>query len=326
MWRLGIDLGGTKTVLVVGDREGTIRAERRIATEPSGDVARDLERLFEEARTLVAEAELGASPIEAVGFAAPGPIDALPREPWSDPPNLTGVPSAASIGLRAEATARFGVPAFVENDANAATLAEWCFGAARGSRHAVYLTMSTGVGAGLVLGGRLHRGVTGNAGELGHVAIERDGRPCACGQRGCLEAYVGGAAWTAHLRRTVPKDSACVRLAGGPEQVQPVHVLEAAREGDAFARAEIDAYVGALAEGLAGTIFALGPEVIVLGTIVTAGQDLMLGPLRERVAERVWPILRERTRIVVSELGERLPALAALCVAFERGGVDADAA
>ena len=315
MWRLGIDLGGTKTVLAVGDREGRLRASRRIPTEPSGDAERDLARLFAEADEVIAEAGLEGAGIEAVGFAAPGPIE-LQSGTLVDPPNL---PGWTQVALRDAAEARFGVAAHVENDANAAALAEWCFGAGRGASDLVYLTMSTGVGAGLVLGGRLHRGVSGNAGELGHVAIERDGRACACGQRGCLEAYVGGAAWAAWLRDEAPDGSACLVLAGVRDRLSPEHVLEAARAGDGFSVQAVDEYVASLAEGLAGTIYALGPEVIVLGTIVTAGADLMLEPLRRRVAERVWPILGERTRIVASELGERLPALAALCVAFERG-------
>ncbi len=315
MWRLGIDLGGTKTVFAVGDREGRVRARRRIATQPTSDPERDLERLFGEAEEVIREAAPEAGAIETVGIAAPGPLD-LASGSLIAPPNL---PGWQRVPLREWTEARFGVPARVENDANAAALAEWCFGAARGASDVVYLTMSTGVGAGLILGGRLHRGASGNAGELGHVAIERDGRACACGQRGCLEAYVGGAAWTARLRAEAPADSRCVALAGGRERVEPVHVLEAARAGDAFARAEVAAYVGHLAEGLAGVIATLSPEVIVLGTIVTAGADLMLAPLAQALDRRVWPVLRAHTRVVASGLGERLPELAALCVAFGRG-------
>lgn len=315
MWRLGIDLGGTKTVLAVGDRAGRLRGSRRVATQPTRDPERDLARLFGEADALLGESGSGADAIEAVGVAAPGPID---RETGSvlSPPNL---PGWGRVAIAAAAQDHFGVPAIVENDANAAALAEWSFGAGQGVRDLVYLTMSTGVGAGLVLGGRLHRGASGNAGELGHIAIERDGRACACGQRGCLEAYVGGAAWTARLRREVPEDARCLALAGAREEIRPEHLLAAAREGDAHARGEVDAFIDHLAEGLAMTITAFSPAVIVLGTIVTAGADLMLAPLRARVAERVWPVLRAPLRIVPSALGDRLPALAALCVAFERG-------
>ena len=143
-----------------------------------------------------------------------------------------------------------GRPVYVENDANAAALAEVRFGAGRGFQHVVYLTMSTGVGAGLVLDGRLFTGKLGAAGELGHAPIVWDGEPCACGMRGCLEAYVGGAAWTRRLAATTPAASRVAALAGAPERARPEHVVAAAREGDAFALAELARYNDPLARGL----------------------------------------------------------------------------
>lgn len=325
MWRLGIDLGGTKTVLVVGDRQGRVRARRRYATSPTGDPDRDLARLLGAVRELLTEAGIDPSRpasegLEAVGVAAPGPIDYASGSVVA-PPNLAGW---ERVALREVFRDALGVPVHVDNDANGAVLAEWCYGAAQGARDAVYLTMSTGVGAGLVLGGRLHRGIAGNAGEFGHVAIERDGRLCACGQRGCLEAYVGGAAWAKRLREQTPEDSACIALAGERERLTPEHVIAAARAGDAFASAEVEAYVGHLCEGLAQVIYSLGPQVIVLGTIVTAAADLMLAPLQRSLAQRVWPLLLEGVTVVPAALGERLPELAALCVAFERGDAEGD--
>jgi glucokinase len=201
--------------------------------------------------------------------------------------------------------------------ANAAALAEWRFGAARGYHHVIYLTMSTGVGGGLVLGERIHRGFNASAGEVGHIQIERDGALCGCGQRGCLEAYVGGAAWTRHLREVTPDASRVTLLAGGRDRVSPEHLVAAAKEGDAFALAEFDRFNDYLARGIAQVLFILAPEAIVLGTIaVAAGEALCFGPLRERLRSLAWPVFTEGLEILPAALGEDLPYLAGICAAL----------
>jgi glucokinase len=209
----------------------------------------------------------------------------------------------------------------VENDANAAALAEWRFGAGRGAQHMVYLTMSTGVGGGLVLGGRLHRGVFASAGEVGHMPIVWEGEPCACGLRGCLEAYAGGAAWTRRLARVTPAASRVAALAGGAGP-RPEHVVAAAREGDSFALAEMDRYNDYLARAIVQLAFTLAPELVVLGTIPTAAGDaLCLDPVRARVRSHLWPFLAGQLRVVPAELGDRLPELAGIVVAREGSGL-----
>jgi glucokinase len=311
---LGIDLGGTKVALAVADAEGRVVARRRRPTEPSGDAARDLARIAADARALLAEAGVAASGLAGVGVSAPGPI-ARARGAVVGPPNLPGwddVPVCDALA------AELGAPVALENDANAAALAEWRFGAGRGYRDVVYLTMSTGVGGGLVLSGRLHTGVSGNAGEIGHVPVEWGGEPCACGGRGCLEAYVGGAAWTRRLRERAPAESRALALAGGRAALRPEHVLEAAREGDAFARAELERWNAYLARGVATLVFLLAPQVVILGTIASAaGEELCLAPLRRQLAALVWPELVRDLALVPSALGERLPDLAGVCVALE---------
>jgi glucokinase len=308
---LGIDIGGSKTVVAVADADGRVRARRRRPSDLSGDPGRDLERIVADCRAVLDEA--GCS-VRGVGVSAPGPIDPE-RGAIVSPPNLLGW---VDVPLRDELARALDLPVWLENDANAAALAEWRFGAGQGCQDLVYLTMSTGIGAGLVLGGRLHRGVSGNAGEVGHVPVEWDGAPCACGRRGCFEAYAGGAAWSARLRREVPAASRVVALAGAREAVTPEHVVAAAREGDAYARAELERFNSWLVRGLVGIVFVLAPQVIVLGTIPSAaGEALCLEPVRTGVRARVWPLLAEGLRIEAAALGERLPELAGLCVALE---------
>ena len=308
---LCIDIGGSKTVVAVADAGGRVRARRRRPSDLSGDPQRDVERIVSDCRAVLAEA--GCS-VRGVGVSAPGPIDPQ-RGAIVSPPNL---PGWVDVPLRDELARALDLPVWLENDANAAALAEWRFGAGQGCQDLVYLTMSTGIGAGLVLGGRLHRGVSGSAGELGHVPVEWDGAPCACGRRGCFEAYAGGAAWSARLRREAPAASRVVALAGAREAVTPEHVVAAAREGDAYARAELERFNGWLVRALVGIVFVLAPQMIVLGTIPSAaGEALCLEPVRAGVRGRVWPQLAEGLRIEPVALGERLPELAGLCVALE---------
>jgi len=269
----------------------------------------------ERARALVAQAGASLDRVAAVGVSVPGAVDGE-RGVVLQPPNLPGWDGAPVRALLGEALGR---PIAIENDANAAALAEWRFGAGRGTQDLVFLTMSTGVGGGLVLGGRLHRGVLSAAGEVGHLPVEWDGEPCACGRRGCLEAYVGGAAWAKRLARETPAASAVARLAGGAAHAHPEHVIAAAREGDAFARAEMTRFNHYLVRGLVALVFTLAPERFVLGTIAAAaGEELCFVPVRARVRERIWPFLRDRVEIVPAELGEHLACHAGIGVALHR--------
>ena len=311
---LGIDIGGTKVALALGDAQGHVTARMRRPTEPSGDPAADVARIAADARRLLAEVGLGAADLAAVGVSAPGPVDPV-RGEILHPPNL---PGWGTVPLRDLLAGALGAPVRVENDANAAALAEWRYGAGRGFEDLVYLTMSTGVGGGLVLGGRLHAGLRGNAGEIGHLPVEWDGEPCACGMRGCLEAYVGGAAWARRLRRIAPEKGRVAELAGGRERATPRHLVAAAREGDAFARDEMERWNDYLARGIVALVFVLAPQAVILGTIATAaGEELCFAPLRERVSRRVWPLLGRGLAILPSGLGEALPDHAGLAVALQ---------
>jgi glucokinase len=314
---LGFDVGGTKTVIALGQADGAVLAHERLETPQSGDPRGDLATLADRARALVAGAGARLDQVAQVGVSFPGPLDVETGIVFN-PPNL---PGWDRIPVRDVLQEALGCPVALENDANAAALAEWRFGAGQGTSHMLFLTMSTGVGGGLILGGRLHRGVASSAGEVGHMPVVWNGAACSCGMRGCLEAYVGGAAWTRRLAKRTPTTSRVAALAGGPERARPEHVVGAAREGDAFALAELHRFNEYLARGLVQLCFALAPELIVLGTIAAAaGEELCLGPLRERVRPHLWPIVGENLRIEATALGKRLPELAGLGVAGDRLG------
>jgi len=311
---LGIDLGGTKTLMALADEEGRDCGTLRYPTEPSGDSERDLGRMVDHARQLIEREGLQQGALRKIGVSAPGPLD-----PGTGivlgAPNL---PGWNNVPMQARLEEALGVPTRLDNDANAAALAEWRFGAGKGTRNMAYLTMSTGVGGGLILNGKPYRGEGCLAGELGHVPVEWNGRPCNCGQRGCLEAYIGGAAWQKVLREVTPDTSRVAELAGGREQVRPEHLVQAAKEGDAFALAEMAQFNDYLARAIVGLTFTLALQRVVLGTIaIAAGDALCFDPVRAQVSQNVWPHFAKNLEIVPASLGPDLARLAGICVALD---------
>jgi glucokinase len=271
-------------------------------------------RIVEDAQQLLTAAGVRREQLTAIGISAPGPVDIGSGE-VVEPPNL---PGWGRVPLRAWVEAGLGGRVALENDANAAALAEWHLGAGRGHRDIVYLTMSTGIGGGLILDGRLYRGPHGNAGELGHIPLAAGGERCACGLQGCFEAYAGGAAWAKRLQAVTPADSRVAELAGGPEQVTPKQLVAAAHAGDAFALAEFARWRETVARGIATIAFAFAPERIILGTIaVAAGEELCFAPLRARLRELIWPEIAACLEVVPAALGDRLADLAGICAALE---------
>jgi len=316
-FKLGIDLGGSKLAIAIADPDGRLIAHETRPSRISGNPETDLLAIAADAAALVARSKLARSDFDAAGLSVPGPIDHA-RGAILNPPNL---PGWEDVPLRTRMSELLGLPVRVENDANAAALAEWRYGAGRGSNNLAYLTMSTGVGAGLILDGQLVRGHRGRASEFGHACIEWEGEPCGCGRRGCLEAYLGGAAWTQRLREITPATSQVCALAGDRGCVSPEHIVEAAGQGDAFALEEMERFNHYLARAIAVLTFALAPEVVVLGTIATAaGEALCIEPVRTLVAAQVWPTLCDELRILPSGLGDKLPYYAGVCAATEPTG------
>jgi glucokinase len=282
--------------------------------EASGDPARDIARIANDARQLLATAGITLERIAAVGISAPGPVDLAGGE-LVDPPNL---PGWNRVPLVDRFLSELGRPVALENDANAAALAEWRFGAGRGHDNIVYLTMSTGIGGGLILDGDLYRGQGGNAGEIGHIPLVSDGPVCNCGLKGCFEAVAGGAAWAQWLREHMQPDGEVSRLAGGRDRITARHLVAAARASDPEAVAEFARWREFVARGVATVAFTLAPSRILLGTIaVAAGEELCFEPLRARVRELVWPEISGGLEIVPAALGDDLAFLAGLCVGLQ---------
>jgi len=310
---LGLDLGGTKIGLCVGGADGSIGRQRRFAT-PRGGPTPALDAIDAEAAALIAQ----DGPIAAIGISCGGPLDAKTGTILS-PPNLPGWDAVPITKLLSE---RFGVPAALQNDANACAVAEWRLGAGRGARSLVFCTMGTGFGCGLILDGRLYEGTNGYAGEIGHIRLTPDG-PVGYGKAGSVEGFCGGSgiaqlaklrldAWLASGHRT--------RLAAGPA-LSAQNVAEAAEAGDELARRIFGEVGDRLGAALAMAVDLLNPERIILGSIFVRAERWLRPAMEAALARECLPAALAACHIFPAELGENLGAVAALLVAPVAGRV-----
>lgn len=292
---IGVDVGGTKILAGVLDRGGTIVRSHETPT-PLGSQAALLEALE------AAVAGLLEPDVAALGFGIPSTIDQRSGRAVTS----VNIP-LADLDLRGWMRERFGLPVGVDNDANAAAFAEWAFGAGRGTRHMVMLTLGTGVGGGLILDGRPYRGAIGAGAELGHMVIDLDGPPCqgVCTGRGHLEALASGHAATQAAHE-----------AFGPE-ADARELVRLAGEGDARA-IEVLTLVGRrLGAGIGTLVNVFNPELVVIGGGFSAAGDFLLEPAREVIAREALEPARSFVRVVRAELGSSAGLVGAGLVAFE---------
>ena len=293
---IGVDVGGTKILAGRVTREGTVERQHEERTPTASE-----EALLAGLAGVVEE--LLDDDVVAVGFGIPSTIDQRTGTAVSS----VNIP-LTDVHLRMWGAERFGLPVGVDNDANAAALAEWAAGAGRGTRHMVMLTLGTGFGGGLVLDGRLYRGAVGAAGELGHMVVEHDGLPCqgACTGRGHIEAYASGRA----------ADSRAAELLG--PDVGPGKLVVCARDGDEAARALLADIGRRLGSAIGSLVNVFNPELVVVGGgFGTAADELVLEPARAVVAREALPPARDLVRIVLAELGSEAGLVGAGLVGFE---------
>ncbi len=303
---LAVDLGGTKMAVSLwrdlGDDVPLQLGETERWSTLSDGPGRNIELMVEASEKLLRSHAGGARPT-AIGVSGGGPLNPVTGEILSVP-NLPGWIRVPITKILSE---RLGAPARIENDANACAAAEWLYGSGRGATHMAFLTCSTGIGAGLVLDGRLYRGARFLAGEVGHHVIVPDGLACGCGKRGCLEAYASGSGIATRLKPSREKNPA---LPGTAKEL-----VDAAKAGSSFAIEFLRETAELLAMGLANLVFILDLDRIVLGTIPTAAGELFFAPLRESLLRRLWPDFREGLELRPSALWPRLGDYAALAVA-----------
>lgn len=296
---IGIDVGGTKVLggvvtetgeILITARRDTPREGGRALTRAIADVAIELAQRF---------------PVKSIGVSAAGFIS-------SDRKTILATPNIAGwngVNLVAELTEILGMRVILENDANAAAWGEFKFGAGRGRTDLMLLTLGTGVGGGLILGGSLFRGAFGIGAELGHLRIVPDGHLCGCGIRGCLEQYSSGSALLRHAREAINAspdlaENLLARGDGSVEGLKGQHITEAAREGDPVAVSAFNTMASHLGAGLASLCAVIDPSCIVIGGGVIEAGEIFLGPTRE-AALRLIPFSGKHPypEIVAAELG-----------------------
>ena len=297
---LGIDFGHRHVRVAVSDLSRTVLAEGMRAHDVDHDAAGALDDAAALVEQVLAEAEVSADRVIGVGMGLPGPIDhdrgAL---------RLSSIlPAWADLDAAAELERRIGLPVEVENDANLGALAEVTMGAGRNARHAVYLRVSSGIGAGVIIDGRLHRGARGTAGEIGHVLVDEAGAICRCGNRGCLETVAAGPALVELLQRS------------RGEELTVGEIIELAQRGDAgCARAIADAG-RATGRAVAALCNLLNPETVIVGGDVGMAGELFLEPMRAAIERYAIAPAVADVSVVAGVLGERAELLGALALAI----------
>ena len=297
---VGIDIGGTNTVFGVVEARGTILYSGSIKTGKYTEIDDYVAALANGLMSVIDQAG-GTEMIKGIGVGAPngnffnGCIEFAPNLPWKHK-----VPLAQLI------SEKVGVPVALTNDANAAAIGEMTYGAARGMKDFIVITLGTGVGSGIIIGGNLVYGHDGFAGELGHVIMRRNnGRPCGCGRQGCLEAYASatGVARTAREFLEIRKDDSLLRELD-PDQITSKDVYDAAMKDDALAK-EIFEFTGnILGEAFADFVAFSSPEAIILFGGLTKAGDLIMNPIKHAMDKNMLNIFAGKTKLLFSQLKE----------------------
>lgn len=293
---LALDIGGTKLAVAVVTADGSAHGLLVEPTRREDGWRTVTRRLFDMGRRAVAEANVGE--VQAVGIACGGPLDA-PSGLLLSPPHLPGWIDVPIGPLAADA---FGVPFALENDATVGAVAEYRFGAGRGTSTMLYLTVSTGIGGGAIIDGLLHRGAAGNGAELGHITVHRGGRLCTCGRRGCVEAYASGTSIAQRAREALTAGEPST-LAALPT-LTAADVSAAAAAGDPLAGAVWTETVDLLGAAVTDLVNVFEPDLVVLGGGVTRAGAGLIEPVRDLVAREAMAPAARTARIVRAELGD----------------------
>jgi glucokinase len=303
----GVDLGGTSAKIGIVDREGAIRTRDRVAIDAGagfdaivGPVAAALAALL---------ASSGAGRPAGIGIGTPGFIDPGTGTIVGGSENIPAMQGRSPATYLSN---RLGAPAWADNDATCAAAAELAYGAGRGLRGFLLVTVGTGIGGGLVLGGRVWRGVRGFAGEIGHVSLDPHGPACSCGARGCLEQYASGPAIVRTWRAGAGSRAATAE--------SPLEIARLARAGDPVALEAFASAGRALGQALGGVVNLLDVEAFLIGGGVAEAGEILLEPVRRSLREFAYPLVAEGVRVIAVKLGNDAGLLGAAALAWERLG------
>lgn len=303
---MGIDLGATKTNIGMIDHAGRIVRTIKASTQNIGEAAEDsINRIASLARKTADEAGIGS--IESVGIGVPGTVDRVsgtiilaPNLGWRD------------VVVRNIFCRYFAVPIAIGQDTEAAALGEFLYGAGAGYTDIACITIGTGVGCGLIIGGKLYKGKYYTAGEFGHTIVEKDGLDCNCGKKGCLEAYASGTAILRRFRTGIENGSPSFLLSKkGIDRIRTEDIFDEARSGDPLSMKVIREAVDYLSIGIANLINLLCPETVILSGGICNEEELFIAPLIRKTYARIYSLLVGKVKITTALLRDYSPMVGA---------------
>ncbi|WP_123054759.1 ROK family protein [Clostridium sp. JN-1] len=309
---VGIDLGGTKISGAAADSSGNIVSRYKTPTNSqkgSDEVFKNIKSVIDQ---VIEKSSLKISDIKSIGIGSPGPLD-VKKGVILKSSNLP----FKNFELVKKLEDSYGIKTYLENDANAATIGEFMFGAGKGSKNMLYVTVSTGIGGGAVLDGKLYEGNTCNALEIGHMTVLPDGPKCNCGNYGCLEAAASGTAIKNQAVQAIKdgKDTSLSKY----EKVTSFEVFKEAANGDEVSKNILDKSLGFLGIGIANLVTIFDPEIIVIGGGVSKGGQIVFDKIKEVVEKRCFASMAKSCKIVKAGLGDDSGLVGAVATAIVKG-------
>lgn len=295
----GIDLGGTNTKIGLVDEDGNIIFTTIVKTDSMEGFEKTIQRLSKILLQQVKSFDLNFDDVQSVGVGVPGPVlNSRVVKFWANFPWKNGV------DLALEFEKNLGKPVKADNDVNVITLGEMWKGSAQGYKNVLGLAIGTGIGGGIIVDGKLVSGENGAGGEVGHIKVERDGKLCGCGQKGCWEAYASatGLIREAQSRLAVNKTNGLYEQVIGRD-LEAKDIFDVAKEGDAFALDLVDYEADYIALGIGNLLNVLDPEIVVIGGGVSLAGDILFDKVKERLKKYAFPSTTENLKIVAASLG-----------------------
>lgn len=306
---VGVDLGGTKISTALSDFEGKIINQTTIPTDAHEGEVPVLNRIINSIEKVVNDSAVSYEDIKGIGIGSPGPLDAK-QGIIITTPNLP----FKNFNLVKPISEKFGVPVFLDNDANVAAIGEFMFGAGKGAENIVFFTVSTGVGGGAILNGKVYRGHTSNALEIGHMTVAPHGPRCNCGNVGCVEATSSGTAIAkrAHEALSTKVETSLRKY----ENVTSYEVFVEAAAGDPVAKDIIDDAMNYLGIAVANAVSIFDPEYVIIGGGVSKAGDVVFDTVRKVVNKRCFKSMAESVKIVPAGLGTDAGLIGAVALAL----------
>lgn len=299
---VGVDVGGTKIATGLVNSQAQVIARTLLPTPSDENVEIVLGQIYHSIEQMLDNSSVASQDIVGIGVVTPGPLDPRTGVLFHAP----NIPAFKNVPIRKAVQARFGLPTLVDNDANAAGLAEALFGAGIGYQHVLYVTVSTGIGTGVIIGQEIYHGTRGLAAEGGHVTINYQGPFCACGRRGCIEAYASGTALARRAQQRLSQTQTASKImdlvAGDLEHVTPVVIAQAAQQGDELAAELIRETGEYLGIWLGGMINLLDPDIIIIGGGLSSIGELLFQSVRQTTLQSTLNPFAEAIPIVPAKL------------------------